>query len=157
MDKLLVLNKIQEYYNFKKDVDFANHLGIPAQNLSKWKTRGTFDAELIYTKCTEINPEWLLTGEGSMLKEKAIDTVKESSEDYHIFQKKDKKEDYIDQLLKAKDEVIENQKLTIDAVKIVLEMLYEKSNPDKLHYDAEIQETYLAKYINDAKELIQKK
>ncbi len=68
MDKLLILNKIQEYYNYKKDVDFAQHLGIPAQNLSKWKKRNTYDAALIYTKCTEINPEWLLSGKGSMLK-----------------------------------------------------------------------------------------
>lgn len=68
MDKLLILNKIQEHYNFKKDIQFAEYLGIPAQNLSKWKLRNTYDAELIYTKCTEINPEWLLTGEGEMLK-----------------------------------------------------------------------------------------
>lgn len=68
MDKLLILNKIQEHYNFKKDAQFAEYLGIPAQNLSKWKLRNTFDAELIYTKCTQINPEWLLTGHGYMLK-----------------------------------------------------------------------------------------
>jgi phage repressor protein C with HTH and peptisase S24 domain len=68
MDKLLILNKIQDYYNFKKDAQFAEYLGIPAQNLSKWKLRNTYDAELIYTKCTEINPEWLLTGKGDMLK-----------------------------------------------------------------------------------------
>ena len=42
MDKLLILNKIQEHYNFKKDAQFAEHLGIPAQNLSKWKLRNTF-------------------------------------------------------------------------------------------------------------------
>jgi len=69
MDKLLILNKIQEHYNFKKDIQFAEYLGIPAQNLSKWKLRSTYDSELIYTKCTDINPEWLLTGKGEMLKE----------------------------------------------------------------------------------------
>ena len=69
MDKLLILNKIQEHYGFKKDIKFAEFLGIPAQNLSKWKSRGTYDAELIYTKCTEINPEWLLTGRGKMIKD----------------------------------------------------------------------------------------
>ncbi|WP_163444446.1 helix-turn-helix domain-containing protein [Flavobacterium columnare] len=68
MDKLLILNKIKKYYNFQKDSQFADFLGIPPQNLSKWKTRNTYDAELIYTKCTEINPEWLLTGNGEMLK-----------------------------------------------------------------------------------------
>lgn len=75
MDKLLILNQIQEHYGFKKDIKFAEFLGIPAQNLSKWKNRGTYDAELIYTKCTEINPEWLLTGKGNMLK-RNIETSK---------------------------------------------------------------------------------
>ncbi|OWP80022.1 hypothetical protein BWK63_13185 [Flavobacterium covae] len=73
MDKQLILNKIKEYYNFQKDTQFADFLGIPAQNLSKWKTRNTYDAELIYTKCTEISPEWLLTGNGDMLKSDAND------------------------------------------------------------------------------------
>lgn len=68
MDKLLILNKIQEHYKFKKDAQFAEFLGIPAQNLSKWKLRNTYDAELIYTKCPEISPEWLLTGKGDILK-----------------------------------------------------------------------------------------
>lgn len=69
MDKTLILNKIREYKNFKSDADFARFLEIPAQNLSKWKARNTFDIEILYTKCTELNPEWLLTGEGNMLKE----------------------------------------------------------------------------------------
>ena len=68
MDKKLILNKLQEYYRFKKDIDFADFLGISGQVLSKWKTRNTYDIELIYTKCTEISPEWLITGKGSMLK-----------------------------------------------------------------------------------------
>ena len=69
MDKVLVLNKIRKYKEFKSDADFARFLEIPAQNLSKWKARNTYDIELLYTKCPEINPEWLLTGEGNMLKE----------------------------------------------------------------------------------------
>lgn len=45
------------------------HLGsLDDLNLSKWKARNTYDIELLYTKCTELNPEWLLTGKGEMLK-----------------------------------------------------------------------------------------
>ncbi len=69
MDKTLILNKIKEYKNFKSDAEFARFLEIPPQNLSKWKGRNTYDIEIIYTKCTEINPEWLLTGQGEMLKQ----------------------------------------------------------------------------------------
>ncbi|MGV4333345.1 helix-turn-helix domain-containing protein [Ornithobacterium rhinotracheale] len=68
MDKSLILNNIKEYKNFSSDAEFARFLGIPAQNLSKWKARNTYDIELLYTKCTELNPEWLLTGKGEMLK-----------------------------------------------------------------------------------------
>ena len=84
MDKLLILNKIQEHYNFKKDAQFAEYLGIPAQNLSKWKLRNTFDAELIYTKCTEINPEWLLTGQGEMLKGETKVVPIHQEPEYHL-------------------------------------------------------------------------
>ena len=69
MDKKLILNNLQSHFNFKKDNDFAEFLGISGQLLSKWKSRNTYDIEILYTKCTGINPEWLLTGNGSMLKE----------------------------------------------------------------------------------------
>lgn len=68
MDKSLIINKIKDHYKFKKDSDFALHLGISAQMLSNWKARNTYDAELLYTKCLEVSPEWLLTGKGAMLK-----------------------------------------------------------------------------------------
>ncbi|MGJ5643243.1 LexA family transcriptional regulator [Formosa sp. S-31] len=68
MDKTLIINKIIEHYNFKSDADFARFLGIRPQTLSNWKSRNTYDAELLYTKCVNINPEWLLTGEGELLK-----------------------------------------------------------------------------------------
>ncbi|GIZ16364.1 helix-turn-helix domain containing protein [Capnocytophaga catalasegens] len=68
MDKTLILNKIIEYKKFKSDAEFARFLEIPAQNLSKWKSRNTYDVELLYTKCPELNPEWLLIGKEPMLK-----------------------------------------------------------------------------------------
>lgn len=81
MDKALILNKIKEHKNFKSDADFARFLEIPAQNLSKWKARNTYDIEVLYTKCPELNPEWLLTGEGEMLKSEnnSTETSKEES------------------------------------------------------------------------------
>ena len=66
--KALILSKIKSHYNFEKDADFARFLEIKPQTLSSWYSRNTFDIELLYSKCVEINPEWLLTGEGEMLK-----------------------------------------------------------------------------------------
>ena len=68
MDKSLILNKIKSYLNLKSDTELANFLGIKPQVLSNWRARNTFDTELIYTKCVDIDANWLLTGEGEMLK-----------------------------------------------------------------------------------------
>jgi phage repressor protein C with HTH and peptisase S24 domain len=68
MEKFQRINNIKQHYAFNRDTDFANFLGISPQVLYNWKARNTFDTELIYSKCFEINPEWLLTGKGNMLK-----------------------------------------------------------------------------------------
>ena len=68
MNKLLILNEIKSYLNIKSDTEFAVFLGIKPQVLSNWKARNTFDIDLIYTKCEFIDANWLLTGQGEMLK-----------------------------------------------------------------------------------------
>lgn len=74
MDKTLILNKLQTHYNFKKDADFAQYLGVSGQLLSKWKLRNTFDIDTLYTKCTDVNAEFLLSGKGSILKKEPENT-----------------------------------------------------------------------------------
>lgn len=64
-----MLDAIKSHLNMSKNADFARFLGISSQAVSNWYTRNTFDAELLYTKCDFINPAWLLTGKGSMLKD----------------------------------------------------------------------------------------
>lgn len=65
----MILNKIKEYYNFKTNTEFANFLGIPPTTLSSWYSRNTMDYHLIYAKCKDIDANWLLTGEGEMLRQ----------------------------------------------------------------------------------------
>ena len=81
MDKSLILNKIKSHLNLKSDTELANFLGIKPQVLSNWRARNTFDTELIYTKCVDIDANWLLTGEGEMLKSETTktETSKEES------------------------------------------------------------------------------
>jgi len=74
IDKALILNNLQNYLNFKKDVDFAEFLGIKPQTLFSWKKRNTFDVDLIYAKCNEISADWLLTGKGEMLRNSVINS-----------------------------------------------------------------------------------
>lgn len=68
MDKSLMIRQIREHYELDSDTALARLLGITPQTLSNWKSRNTLDPYLIYTKCVDISPEWLLTGKGSMLK-----------------------------------------------------------------------------------------
>lgn len=56
------------YYTDGNQAKFAAMLGIPAQNVSAWIKRGTFNAELLFEKLDGVSAEWLLTGEGEMLK-----------------------------------------------------------------------------------------
>ena len=69
-EKKYQLEKIQKYYEFGRDTDFAKFLGIKPSVLSNWKSRNTFNIDLLYTKCEKINPEWLISGKGQMLKTK---------------------------------------------------------------------------------------
>lgn len=68
IDKSLILNKIKAYYNFNSDSEFADFLGIKRQTLSSWHSRNTFDIELLYAKCINIDGNFLLTGEGEIEK-----------------------------------------------------------------------------------------
>ncbi len=71
MDKLLILNNIKKHLKIRFDKDFADFLGIKTTTLAMWYKRNSYDVELLFNKCEFLNPEWLLTGKGEMLKESA--------------------------------------------------------------------------------------
>lgn len=73
MDKKLILKKIKGVLGYKKDGEFADFLGISKQTLSSWYQRNTFDIELLYAKCVLINPDFLFTGCGPLLKQNVQD------------------------------------------------------------------------------------
>lgn len=75
MDKSLILNAIKLHYGFKSNAEFARFLEITPQILSNWRARNSIDYDLIYTKCVDIDANWLLTGEGPMLKNKRYDEI----------------------------------------------------------------------------------
>ena len=79
MDKSKMIIEMIEHYTNGNKAQFSKLLGVSAQNISAWITRGTFDSELIYTKCRGISPAWLLTGEGPMLQNSASDAASVSS------------------------------------------------------------------------------
>lgn len=115
MDKTLILNKLQKHYKFKKDNDFAVFLGISGQLLSKWKLRNTFDIDVLYTKCTEINPDFLLSGNEPIQR---IDVVSGTSEIDKVYK----------DLSESRLEVINGLKFKIAALeKTISEIRYARS------------------------------
>lgn len=63
-----MLEAILSHYTNGNKAKFANILGVSPQTISAWVARSTFDSELIYTKCSDMSADWLLTGKGPMLK-----------------------------------------------------------------------------------------
>lgn len=72
MDKTLILNRLINELADGSESKFAKMIDVTPQTITNWKGRNTFNAERIYTNCLNINPHFLLTGEGSMLKDEAI-------------------------------------------------------------------------------------
>ncbi|SDX51715.1 helix-turn-helix domain-containing protein [Aequorivita viscosa] len=88
MDKAIMLDKIKDYYSFKTDVDFAKFLGITPQVYSNWKSRNSFDAELLYNKCPELNPSWLLCGKEPMMSDEEKELQVNEAKSPYILRKK---------------------------------------------------------------------
>lgn len=68
MNKRERLESLINYYTDGNQKKFAELLGISPQTVSAWLTRNTFDAELLYAKCERVSGDWLLSGEGDMIK-----------------------------------------------------------------------------------------
>lgn len=82
LHKAKMLEEIKAYYGFATDAEFAAHLDIKPQVLSNWKARNTFDAELLFHRCRELNPAWLLGREGRMLAKPVLGEVREENAAY---------------------------------------------------------------------------
>lgn len=106
INKSLILNEIKSHYKIKSDAEFARFLEIKPQTLSSWRSRNTYDIDLLYAKCIDLNAEWLLTGKGPMLKEEA--SQKEPPKDRQkeidrLLELLDQKDREIAQLKKAQE------------------------------------------------------
>ena len=71
----LILKELITHFGFKSDAKFADFLGIAPQTLNSWRMRDAFDYDLVYSKCVGIDANWLLTGDGEMLKTSNIGNI----------------------------------------------------------------------------------
>lgn len=69
MTKKERLEAIISHYCDGKPSLFAKQIGVAPSTISSWFARDTLDYDLLFAKCENISPEWLLTGRGEMLKQ----------------------------------------------------------------------------------------
>lgn len=66
--KPLILNRLKEALNITKDTDLACLLGVSKSTLSNWVSRNSIDYDKVFSLCEHISIDWLLTGQGNMLR-----------------------------------------------------------------------------------------
>lgn len=70
-----MLEQLINYYTDGNKTRFAEQIGVKPQTINSWLTRNSYDAELIYSKCVNVSADWLLSGEGSMIKNEVAHTI----------------------------------------------------------------------------------
>lgn len=68
MEKRERLKALINHFTDGNQKIFAELLGVIPQTISAWLSRNTYDIELIYLKCDGVSGDWLLCGEGDMIK-----------------------------------------------------------------------------------------
>ena len=66
--RIEILKKIADYYGISKNVEFARFFGLSEPTAFNRLKTGYIDFEEIYEKCPDISSDWLLSGEGPMLR-----------------------------------------------------------------------------------------
>ena len=79
-----MLNSLIQHYTDGNKAQFAELLGVKPQTISAWISRNTFDTELIYSKCEGVSADWLMAGEGEMLRDQSCTVGRDSMYETHI-------------------------------------------------------------------------
>lgn len=77
MTKTEILENLINHYSGGNKAQFASKIGVKPQTINTWESRNTFDIDLIYSKCEGISGDWLLSGEGCMLKKDRLSNASE--------------------------------------------------------------------------------
>ena len=80
MKTILVINRLCAYFKAKTSIALAKELGISPTTLANWKKRNSIDWILVFTKCETINLNWLIRGDGEMLKGEPVVESKKGCE-----------------------------------------------------------------------------
>lgn len=128
MDKVCMLETLINYYAGGNNSRFAKLLGIKPQTINTWKTRNTYDAALIYSKCEGVSGDWLLSGEGEMLKSETpteqpsvVSTIHAKQSEVSVTQTNGVNQselvEHLRSLVEEKERTIQVQQQLIDALR----------------------------------------
>ena len=81
MNKKERLEALIAKYSDGKPTRFAKYIGVAPSTISTWLARDSFDYDLLFAKCKDLSAQWLLTGEGEMLKTKHASNALPSPDD----------------------------------------------------------------------------
>lgn len=133
MDKTAILELLRKYKRLKTKAEFAEFLGVTPQLLSKWYKRSTFDLMLLCSKFPEVNPKWLMSGDGNMLLPEPTENLTQTvigdnnHDNNHIDMDGDTTLAFLREQAKAKDAVIASQAAHIvsqdETIKKLLELI----------------------------------
>lgn len=68
MEKRDILESLINHYTGGNKARFASKIGVKPQTINTWIARNTFDVDVIYANCEDVSGDFLLTGEGDMIK-----------------------------------------------------------------------------------------
>ena len=83
-NKELILSRLKFAHNFKTDTDLAHFLGVSPNTITTWKMRDSLNFDLVFAKCDNLNYDWLLTGEGEMIRSSAGQNSRKSPQSVQI-------------------------------------------------------------------------
>ena len=69
-NKNVILGKIKQFYGFKTNKELASFLGVANNTITNWVRRNTIDYDLIFSKCKDIDVNWLLSNDNQEINQK---------------------------------------------------------------------------------------
>lgn len=119
----LILNRIKQAKNIQKDAELARFLGITSGLLANWKTRNTYNLDILLTKCSDISLDWLLLGKGEMLRSEQEQLEQQQPKPQQPLQSINQKIDYVSQLIDTQNKYIHALEAEIKQLKEQIEQL----------------------------------
>lgn len=112
----LIIDRLYSYYQVNTNIDLAAKLGVSPTRLSNWKSRNSIDWEIIFTKCVDINLNWLVFGIGDM----NINSHSINNTTCNLCQDKDS-------LIKSQNYLIQHQQSEISRLDTIIKSKLESS------------------------------